>query len=62
MSTLPPLGGERNWLAPWQPVYEDLCVVLMKGSALCSWRGLHLVLGGGSGRAEMEGVPGGMLS
>jgi hypothetical protein len=32
------------------------------GIALCGWWGLHLVLGGWSGRAQIRQVPGGMLS
>ena len=31
--------------------YQELAVALAKGNAMCGWRGIHLAMGGASGRA-----------
>jgi hypothetical protein len=46
-----------------QRALVDVSVTVMKANALYgSWQGLHFVLGGGSGQAQMGEVPGGKLS
>ena len=43
-----------------QQVYQELAVALVKGNAMCGWRGMHLVMGGASGRAQLGAVPRGL--
>jgi hypothetical protein len=40
--------------------YQELAVTLVKGNAMCGWRGMHLVMGGASGRAQLGAVPRGL--
>ena len=40
--------------------YQELAVALVKGNAMCGWRGMHLVMGGASGRAQLGAVPRGL--
>jgi hypothetical protein len=40
--------------------YKELAVALVKGNAMCGCRGMHLVMGGASGRAQLGAVPRGL--
>ena len=40
--------------------YQELAVALVKGNAMCGWRGILLVMGGASGRAQLGAVPRGL--
>jgi hypothetical protein len=35
-------------------------VALVKGNAMCGWRGMHLVMGVASGRVQLGAVPRGL--
>jgi hypothetical protein len=43
-----------------QQVYQELAVALVKGNAMCGWRGMQLVMGGASERAQLGAVPRGL--
>jgi hypothetical protein len=40
--------------------YQELVGALVKGNAMCGWRGMHLVMGGASGRAQLGAIPRGL--
>jgi hypothetical protein len=40
--------------------YQVITVALAKGKAVCAWRGMHLVMGGASGQAQLGAVPRGL--
>jgi hypothetical protein len=52
--------GSNSHTHKQRQAYQELAVALVKGNAMCGWRGMQLVMGGASGRAQLGAVPRGL--